>query len=152
MKNSEFAGIKSQLLELRTRLLLEVNSAERALREDVVKVGEISSVPTHPADQDVEGSDTEVAIAQNEELLLEQVEAALQRIRTGTYGICQQCGRTIDAQRLQAVPYTADCIDCARGRADQTEKPVRGEGSRSSVPTSPPAERQEADAQRGHRR
>jgi RNA polymerase-binding transcription factor len=127
MEIKEQANFKSQLLELRKRLQGEVGMAEEALREDVVAPGNITSVPTHPADQDVEGLDSEIAIAQNEELLLEQVEAALERIRVGTFGVCQQCGRTIDAQRLQAVPYASRCIDCARGHDDQVEKPVRGE-------------------------
>lgn len=127
MDNNEQAGFKLHLLGLRKRLLREVDSAEEALREDVVKPGNNSSVPTHPADQDVEGLDSEIAIAQNQELLLEQVEAAIERIEAGTYGVCQQCGRRIDAQRLQAVPYASHCIDCARDHRDQIESPVRGE-------------------------
>jgi DnaK suppressor protein len=130
MEKKEQTSFELQLLELRERLLRRVDTAEEALREDVVKPGDISSVPTHPADQDVEGLDAEIAIAQNEELLLEQVEAAIERIRVGTYSVCQQCGRTIDAQRLQAVPYASRCIDCARGHHDQIEKPVRGEPRR----------------------
>jgi DnaK suppressor protein len=130
MENKELSGLKSQLLELRKRLLREVDTAEEALREDVVKPGDITSVPTHPADQDVEGLDAEIGIAQNEELLLEQVEAALTRIQTGAYGVCQQCGRTIDAERLQAVPYASRCIVCARAQNDQVEVPVRGEPRR----------------------
>ena len=130
MEKQEQVGFELQLLELRKRLLREVDTAEEALREDVDKPGEISSAPTHPADQDVEGLDAEIAIAQNEELLLEQVEVALERIGAGTYGTCQQCGRTIDAQRLQAIPYTSRCIDCARGQQDPFEKPVRGEPRR----------------------
>ena len=130
MDKRERAGFELQLTELRKRLLREVDSAEEALREDVVKPGEITSVPTHPADQDVEGLDSEIAISQNEELLLEQVEAAIGRIEAGTYGVCQQCGRTIDAQRLQAIPYTSRCIDCARDHQDPIEKPVHGEPRR----------------------
>ncbi len=130
MKAKEHAGFKSQLLELRKRLLQEVGATEDALREDVVKPGEISSVPTHPADEDVEGLDAEIAIAHNQELLLEQVDAALERIRTGTYGVCQQCGRTVDGERLQAVPYAAHCIKCAGDHADQIERPLRGEPRR----------------------
>jgi DnaK suppressor protein len=130
MKKKEQAGFELQLIELRKRLLREVDSSEEALREDVVKPGEITSLPTHPADQDVEGLDSEIAISQNEELLLEQVEAAIERLRVGTYGICQQCERTIDAERLQAVPYTARCIECARGRREQVEEPVPGEPRR----------------------
>ena len=130
MDNKEQAGFKLQLIELRKRLLGEVDSSEEALREDVVKPGDITSVPTHPADDDVEGLDSEIAIAQNEELLLEQVEAAFKRIEAGSYGVCQQCGRTIDLQRLQAIPYASRCIDCARCHRDQIEKPVRGEPRR----------------------
>ncbi len=130
MEKKEQAGYELQLIELRKRLLGEVDSAEEALREDVVKPGRITNLPTHPADEDVEGLDSEIAISQNEELLLEQVEAAIVRIRVGTYGICQQCGGTIAAGRLQAVPYTACCIECARGEREQIEKPVRGEPRR----------------------
>jgi DnaK suppressor protein len=130
MEKKEQDGFELYLLRLRNRLLREVDSAEEALREDVVKPGDITSVPTHPADQDVEGLDSEIAIAQNQELLLEQVDAALARIRAGTYGICQQCECAIDVVRLQAVPYAARCIDCARDHSDEIEKPVRGEPRR----------------------
>src|ERR1700690_1959113 len=130
MEKKEQIRFELQLLELRERLLREVDSAEEALRDDVVKPGEVSSLPTHPADQDVEGLDSEIAIAQNEELLLDQVNAAIERIGAGTYGICQQCGHTIDGLRLQAIPYTSRCIDCARGQQYEIEKPVRGEPRR----------------------
>jgi DnaK suppressor protein len=130
MNEKKQAGFKSQLLALRKRLLREVDSAEEALREDVVKPGDITSVPTHPADQDVEGLDSEIAVAQNEELLLEQVEAAIERVQTGTYGTCQQCGGAIGTLRLLAVPYASRCIDCASGHDEQTETPVRGEPRR----------------------
>ena len=130
MEKKKQAGFELQLIELRERLLREVDSAEEALREDVVKAGRITNLPTHPGDQDVEGLDSEIAISQNEELLLEQVVAAIERLRVGTYGICRQCRRTIDAERLQAIPYAACCIDCARGEREQIEKPVRGEPRR----------------------
>jgi DnaK suppressor protein len=40
--------------------------------------------------------------------------AALQRIEDGTYGICISCGRPIGAERLEARPEAATCIECAR--------------------------------------
>jgi DnaK suppressor protein len=40
---------------------------------------------------------------------LQQVRAALQRIEDGTYGQCIDCGRQIDAARLDAVPWTPYC-------------------------------------------
>ena len=53
MEKEEQANFKLQLLELRKRLLREVGMVEEALRDDVITPGNISSVPTHPADQDV---------------------------------------------------------------------------------------------------
>lgn len=44
--------------------------------------------------------------------LLKQVTEALKRIDAGTYGKCINCGRPIQAARLQALPYVALCIDC----------------------------------------
>lgn len=46
--------------------------------------------------------------------LLEEIEAALGRIDDGTYGICRICGRPIDEERLEAVPYATLCIDDKR--------------------------------------
>src|SRR5579859_7413347 len=44
--------------------------------------------------------------------MLQMVEDALRRGRSGTYGVCDGCGRLIDANRLRAIPYTRLCIKC----------------------------------------
>ncbi len=46
---------------------------------------------------------------------IEDIDAALLRIANGTYGICA-CGRTIAVKRLQALPATRFCLDCARAQ------------------------------------
>lgn len=43
------------------------------------------------------------------------IRAALKRIEAGTYGECVKCGKEISAERLDAVPHTPFCRDCARG-------------------------------------
>ena len=88
MKTNERAKLESQILEMRKRLMHEVDSAEEALREDGVKSGQGSSLPTHAADADVDGMDSRVAICLNEESLLEQVETAMQKLQSGTRGDC----------------------------------------------------------------
>jgi DnaK suppressor protein len=46
---------------------------------------------------------------------LDEVDAALARLRDGTYGICQACGKPIGAARLEAMPAARFCIhDAAR--------------------------------------
>jgi DnaK suppressor protein len=113
-KTQDLAKRSKRLIDLRKRLTHNVEVAEEALREDVSTPGKLSSVPTHPADQAAEGMDEQIAIAGNEEHLLEQVEAALERVEQGIYGNCQNCGGAIDQERLDAIPYTPLCIDCAR--------------------------------------
>ena len=40
------------------------------------------------------------------------IEAALQRIREGTYGVCVACGDDIQCGRLEALPWTQHCLPC----------------------------------------
>ena len=41
-----------------------------------------------------------------------QIENALRRMDEGGYGRCANCGQTINALRLEAVPWARFCIDC----------------------------------------
>jgi DnaK suppressor protein len=43
---------------------------------------------------------------------LAQVDAALARLTEGTFGRCVRCGREIPAERLEALPWAAHCIEC----------------------------------------
>jgi RNA polymerase-binding transcription factor DksA len=42
---------------------------------------------------------------------------ALSRIEQGTYGVCEQCGRSVHTDRLAVLPETRLCIECARASA-----------------------------------
>ncbi len=42
----------------------------------------------------------------------QQVHAAIARIDDGTYGACSTCGEPIGENRLQALPYATQCMDC----------------------------------------
>jgi RNA polymerase-binding transcription factor DksA len=44
---------------------------------------------------------------------IRMIEAALQRIADGEYGYCAKCGTAISAERLDALPFTPFCRDCA---------------------------------------
>ncbi len=53
-------------------------------------------------------------LEENSEHVLAAIEAALQRIEDGTYGICVNCGQEIAEERLAAIPWATHCIDCKR--------------------------------------
>ncbi len=44
---------------------------------------------------------------------LQQIDHALERIEQGVGNECEQCGNDIDPRRLQVLPYTTVCVDCA---------------------------------------
>ena len=54
-----------------------------------------------------------LALALNAANRIEQVDAALRRIDSGSYGQCEQCHQPIAAARLEAVPEATRCVGCA---------------------------------------
>lgn len=44
---------------------------------------------------------------------IRQIEAALERIDSGEYGFCVKCGESITDERLDVLPYTPFCRNCA---------------------------------------
>ncbi len=56
----------------------------------------------------------QLALRDVERTKIVQIEKTLERIANGTYGICTECGETIDARRLKIIPYASLCIGCQR--------------------------------------
>ena len=79
---------------------------------------ETQEIPSdnHPADVATVTLDREIdyTLEENEERLLKAIDAALERIDSGTFGTCRTCGKPIGEERLEALPYTTQCIDCKR--------------------------------------
>jgi DnaK suppressor protein len=110
----------SELNTTEMRARLEELRAELSGQAEALPIAEEGeendgSVGQHYAD---DGTDTflrerNLALRENAADLLAQVEAALRRLDAGTYGTCDNCGRPINPERLEAIPYTAYCIDCA---------------------------------------
>ena len=58
-------------------------------------------------------------------LSVRKIQAAIQRLDEGTYGICEDCGEDISIPRLKARPVTKLCINC-KARQEEGEN-IRGE-------------------------
>ncbi len=58
---------------------------------------------------------------------VQEIDAALQRVREGNYGICEACGASIAVSRLRALPATRYCIDCEARYENQVATPARAE-------------------------
>jgi DnaK suppressor protein len=83
--------------------------------------GSLSNVPLHLADLGSRNFEqgVDLTLLENEEQLMEEINAALARIERGTFGCCEKCRHEIAKERLQAVPYARYCIECSRRLAAQ---------------------------------
>lgn len=61
----------------------------------------------------LENSEVVDALGNEARAELVKISATLQRIDSGDYGICAECGLEIDRNRLAVHPYAQECIDCA---------------------------------------
>lgn len=98
------------LVELRTHLRERLNihveeSFSRSSRDDA---GDLSGYSQHLADAGAESFDRDFALSlvSTEKEALAEVEAAIERIFAGTYGICEITVQNIAKERLEAVPFT----------------------------------------------
>ena len=117
MKKAESKVFKERLLMLRARLRGDVTQmAEAALKKSRSEAnGDLSSMPIHMADIGTDNFEQEftLSLMENEEVVLEQIEGALERIEDCSYGQCEECGAKIPKARLEAIPYAAMCVKCA---------------------------------------
>lgn len=62
---------------------------------------------------EVEGYVENVALENNLEEQLKEVNKSLEKIKNGTYGVCEECGMDISPERLEANPSAKKCMHCA---------------------------------------
>jgi len=107
---------RKRLESEQTRLEELIEDYERELRE--ARLTESSS-DRSPDPGNAEASSMklelakELSIEQNTVDLLGKVQNALRRIDSGGYGTCERCGKAIPLERLDALPYSTFCVDCA---------------------------------------
>ena len=98
------------LLDLRNHVLesLGQHSEETLKRSAKEDAGDLSGYGQHMADAGTDTFDRDFALSlvSSEQEALSEVEAAIKRVRDGTYGICELTGKPISKDRLLAVPFT----------------------------------------------
>jgi DnaK suppressor protein len=126
MTKAQLDKYRELLLGLRARLQGEVSHlADEALRKTGGEAsGSLSNTPIHMADLGTDNYEQEftLGLLENGEHRLEEIGAALQRIEQGSFGVCEGegCGKAIPKPRLEALPFTRYCVECARKMQQST--------------------------------
>jgi RNA polymerase-binding transcription factor DksA len=96
------AALEARLRQLRTRL----EGIDGALKSHTDADWEELAVKRED-DEMLEG----MGVSGQQEIRM--IEAALQRLHEGNYGFCRSCGEAISAERLDLLPATPFCRNCA---------------------------------------
>ena len=118
MNSTELKNYKKQLLALQERLGGDVShlTDEAFNKQGDETGGNLSHMPIHMADLGTDNFEQEntLNLLANEEQMLKEISAALERIDNGKFGKCEECRSEIAKPRLKELPYTRFCVECAR--------------------------------------
>lgn len=89
----------------------EVIDDQRSLDDD-----RSSSQAHHPGDigSEEEEKETDYILSDRQRKKLKEIDAALERIKNKTYGICEDTGKKIQRERLEAIPYTRLSVEASQ--------------------------------------
>lgn len=110
--------------ELLQKMLQEAQTKGDSTLEDLTDSNETFADPADRASAESDRAFT-LRIRDRERRLIRKIQAAIQRLDDGVYGICEECGEEISIPRLKARPVTKLCINC-KSRQEEGEN-LRGE-------------------------
>jgi len=116
LAQSTIDRFKKRLLEEQKQLsdLLERHQEERERKRLSEASAERSPDPTSADGGSMAFElEKELTLDENTKYLLNQIDHALVLIKKKRYGICEQCKNPIPVARLEALPYSTNCKDCA---------------------------------------
>jgi RNA polymerase-binding protein DksA len=99
---------------VRRKLVEELESVQRELARIEDQLQERGDYGFGKGDPAVYQWEFNLSLRDRYQKHLEQVQAALVRFDEGRFGICVDCGKPIEEERLEALPFTSVCIACAR--------------------------------------
>ena len=108
---------KDALLNLKAILVRRRDALRSALAGDLTLLKELrSESPGDVMDAAYDSAQDEISsqLAEVESRELASIENAIDRMKSGQYGLCEVCGSRIPMARLNALPYATMCIGCQR--------------------------------------
>jgi DnaK suppressor protein len=108
---------KDSIIKMRELLVTRRDALRKALAGDLSLLMQLrDQTGSDVVDAALDAAQDEVSsqLAEVESRELANIERALARMRSGSYGECEACGNRIPLARLNALPYATSCIECQR--------------------------------------
>lgn len=108
MEEEQLQQAKERLLKMRQEVMKEVSMASATSREigqdGVPDIGDMSA--------NTYSRDVLLNLSENQRQKIRDIDAALDRLAQGEYGVCVRCGDEIAARRMEVRPFSRYCIEC----------------------------------------
>lgn len=129
LTDKQITTLKKLLLEQKAELTGVIEEKDQKIKSHYSlrdSVDELSTVDNHPADLGTELYDREkdMALAVHGETTFAQIDAALEKINKGTYGVCETCAESIPYERLEAIPFSAYCVEHSKDQTVASDRPI----------------------------
>jgi len=98
---------KKKLIELKQEVTHRINAIDRDIRHEGMSADWSEQASERENDEVLE------SLGNSSEQELAMIKFALLRIENGTYFQCDECGEEIPTARLELLPFTAHCVNCA---------------------------------------
>jgi len=116
--NIDLAGLKKRLLEMRADILNDVHhNAEFSNEIGTDGVQDIGDISANTYNRQIL-----LSLNDSQRVILQDIDEALDRIKEGEYGICIECGDSIEKKRLEIRPQAKYCVDC-KTEIEKGERP-----------------------------
>ena len=116
MSTIDVDTLRRRLLEERKRVADAIQNLHEenpgSLEDETAEMpldNHLAETATATLDREIDYS-----LEENATHVLAAIDAALERIEQGAYGVCTRCGTPISPGRLEARPWASLCIDCKR--------------------------------------
>lgn len=108
MEQKQLEEARTLLLKMRDEVLKEVQQASQASLElgqdGVPDIGDLSS--------NTYSRDVLLNLSETQRQKIRDIDAALERIKDGEYGICLRCEEEIAPRRMEVRPFSRYCVEC----------------------------------------
>jgi DnaK suppressor protein len=113
MTNKDVIFFKNFLLNQKSSLLNKTREFKSAELGPLENKGDDAEVASRDLSMNVS-----LHLVERDRTALLQIEKALGKLTAGAFGLCEDCGQSIEIKRLKARPFAALCIDCMEEHED----------------------------------
>lgn len=112
---TELEGLQGKLEKERAEVLAKLDRLREYLKSEV-------DTDVDEGDPELHEREKNLAFMRNLERKLASIDHALLLMKKGDYGLCEECGKPINPDRLKALPYTTLCLSCKQKRERKAKR------------------------------